>query len=79
MREALREALADLEAFIVQILVGHKEEDEGHCLQTSKCFSCITFNPEDMQIKKKHDKPLYYTWYNRSSEVNHIQVIQDPC
>jgi len=33
-REALREALADSEAFITQILAGHKEENEAHYLQT---------------------------------------------
>jgi len=73
MREALREALADSESFIAQILAGRKEEDE-HCLQTSKCFSCITFTPEDVQIKGKHDRPLYYTGYIGPSEVSRIQV-----
>ena len=60
-REALKEALTDSEAFIAQILARHKEEDEGYCLQTSKHFPCITFTPEDIQIRGKHDKPLYYT------------------
>jgi len=27
-----------------------------------------------MQIKKKHDRPLYYTGYIGSSEVSHLQV-----
>ena len=74
MRETLREALADSEAFIAQIPTGRKEEDEGHCLKTSKCFPFITFTPEDMQIRKKHDRPLYYTEYIGSSEVSRIQV-----
>jgi len=73
-RGAIREALADLEAFIAQILAGPNEEDEGHCLQTSKDFSCITFTSDDMQIKRKYDRPLYYTRYIRSSEVSCIQV-----
>jgi len=74
MREAPREALADSEVFIAQISAGHKEEDEGHYLQTFKHFPCIPFTPEDMQIKGKHDIPLYYTGYIRSSEVSHIPV-----
>jgi len=37
-REALRKALADSEAFIAQILAEREEENEGHCLQTSKHF-----------------------------------------
>ena len=61
------EALIDSEAFIAQILAGHKKEDEGHCLQTSKQFPCITFTPDEMQIKEKHDKFMYYTKYIRSS------------
>ena len=31
-RDAIREALADSEAFIAQIPAGPEEEDEGHCL-----------------------------------------------
>ena len=27
-----------------------------------------------MQIKRKHDKPIYYTGYNGSSKVSRIQV-----
>ena len=27
-----------------------------------------------MQVKGKHDRPLYYTWYIGSSEVSRIQV-----
>jgi len=49
-REALREALADSESFIAHIPAGRKKEDEGHCLQISKHFPCITFTPEYMQI-----------------------------
>ena len=65
-REALREALANSEAFIAQILAEYEEEDEAYCLQTSKHFSCITFTPDDMLIKGKYDSPLYYTGYIRS-------------
>jgi len=27
-----------------------------------------------MQVKEKHDRPLYYTWYIGSSEISRIQV-----
>jgi len=49
------------------------EEDGKHCHHVSKQFSCITFTPEDMQVKRKHDRPLYYVGY-RSSEMSRIQV-----
>jgi len=73
-REALREVLDDSEAFIAYILAGCKKEDEEYCPQTSKCFPCITFTYEDMQIKGKHDRPMYYKGYIGSSEVSLIQV-----
>ena len=73
-REALRKALADSEAYINQIPTVREEEDDGHCHKTSKHFLCITFTPDDIQIKEKHDRPVYYTGYIGSSEVNHFQV-----
>ena len=30
--------------------------------------------PDDMQVKGKHDRPLYFTGYIGSSEVSGIQV-----
>ena len=54
-RKPLREALTNSEAFIAQIPARGEEEDKGHCLQTSKCFPCITFTPDNMQIKGKYD------------------------
>jgi len=74
IRDALREALADAEIFMAQILAICREEDDNHCQHTSKQFFCITFTPEDMQIKEKHNGPLYYTGCIGSSEVTHIQV-----
>ena len=59
-KKAIREVLA--EAFIAQIPAVREKEDDGHCHQTSK-FPCITFIVNDMQIKRKHDRPLYYTGY----------------
>ena len=41
-REALREELADSEAYIAQIPAVCKEEDDEHCHQTSKYLTCIT-------------------------------------
>jgi len=31
-------------------------------------------HPEDMQVKGKHDRPLYYTEYIRSFKASRIQV-----
>ena len=74
MREDLSEALADSEAFIPQNPAEREEENEGYYLQTSKHFPYITFTPDDMQFKEKHNRPLYYIGYIRSSEVSCIQV-----
>ena len=71
--EALREALADSEAFIAYIPPVREEKDEEHCHQTTK-FPYITCTLEEMQIKEKHDILLYYTGYIGSSEVSRIQV-----
>jgi len=32
------------------------------------------FSPEDMQVKEKHYRPMYYIGYIRSAEVSRIQV-----
>ena len=38
-------------------------------------MTCITFTPDDMLIKNpKHDRPLYFTGYIGSSQVDRIQV-----
>ena len=34
----------------------------------------ITFTPDDMQAKGKHNRPLYYTGYIGSSEVDRFQI-----
>jgi len=49
-------------------------ENVNHCHHTLKQFFCIAFTPEDMQVKGKRDRPLYYTGYIRSSEVSRMQV-----
>ena len=73
-REALREALADAEVFMARILAEPQEEDEEDCLHASQYAPCITFTPDDMQVKGKHDRPLYFIGYIRLSGVSHIQV-----
>ena len=73
-RDALREALANAEVFIIHIPAMCGKEDDRHCNLTSKLFPCINFIPEDMQVKRKHDIPIYYIGYIGSSEVSHIQV-----
>jgi len=73
-RDALREVLGDSEVFLTQISAIPEEEDDGHCHQASRCSPYITFSSENMQLKKKHNRLLYYTGYIRLSEVSRIQV-----
>jgi len=51
-----------------------EEEDEENCFHASQYVLCITFTPDDMQVKGKYDKPLYFTGYIGSYEVSRIQV-----
>jgi len=73
-KDTLREALADAKVFVTQIPATCQEEDDSHCHHSSKQFPCITFTPEDTQVKGKHNRPLYCIGYIRSSEVSRIQV-----
>ena len=57
-----------------QILAKPEEQDEENCLHTNQYIPCITFTPDDMQVKRKQDRPLYFTGYIGSSEVSRIQV-----
>jgi len=50
-REALREALADAEDFMARLPVISEKEDKGSCLHASQHVPCITFTPDDMQVK----------------------------
>ena len=68
-REALQEALDNAEVFMTQVPIGPKD-----CLHASQNAPCITFTVDDMQVKGKHDRPLYFTGYIGSSEVSRIQV-----
>ena len=42
---------------MTQIPIICEEEDDNYCHYTSKQFSCITFTPEDMQVKGKQIDP----------------------
>ena len=59
---------------MAQIQAKPDEEDEENCLHASQYVPCITFTLDDMQVKGKHDSPLYFTGYIGSSEVSRIQV-----
>ena len=59
---------------MVQIPAGPQEEDKEVYHHASLNSPCITFTPEDMQVKGKHDWPMYFTGYIGSSEVSRIQV-----
>ena len=58
------------------ILAKPEKKDEENCLHSSQHIPCITFTPDDMKVKRKHDKPLYFRGYVGSSEVSRIQVDQ---
>jgi len=59
---------------MAQISAEPQEEHEEDCLHTSQHTPCITFIPDDMHVKGKHDRPLHFTGYIGSSEVSYIQV-----
>jgi len=59
---------------MTQIPAGPQEEDVEARLHASQNAHCITFTADDMRVKGKHDRPLYFTGYIGSSEVNRIQV-----
>src|SRR5438270_7341026 len=58
-REALREALADAEVFVTQLHIGSTIE-EPRSLNIARVPIDIVFTPEDMQVQRKHDRPLYF-------------------
>src|SRR4051812_3009750 len=72
-REALREALADVEVFVTQLPIG-SAIDEPHSLNVSCVPIDIVFTPEDMQVQGRHARPLYFTGYIGSTEITCIQV-----
>ena len=74
LSKSTREALADVEVFMTQIPAEPQEESREDCLYASQNAPYITFMPDDMQVKGKHDRPLYFTGYIGSSKVSRIQV-----
>jgi len=50
-REALREALTNAEVFMARIPIEPWEEDKEDCLHAFQLAPCITFTPDDMQVK----------------------------
>ena len=71
-KRSSQRSLADLKAFITQIPAGLEQEDEGHCLQTSEHFPCITFSPDDMQVIGKHDRWLCTCIAHFISHMSHF-------
>jgi len=59
---------------MTRIQAKREEEDEENYLHASQHVLCITFTPDDMKDKGKHDRSLYFTGYIGSSEVSCIQV-----
>jgi len=51
-----------------------ENEDEENCLHASQHTPCIIITSNDMQIKGKQNRLLYFTGYIGSSEVSLIQV-----
>ena len=66
-REALRDALANLESFLTHMPEtpgGDAQPSCSECHHTQSKVHAITFTAEDMLLKdNKHDRPLYYTGY----------------
>jgi len=67
-----REALADAEVFMTKIPSELQDENKEDCLYASQNAPYITFTPDDMQVKEKHDRSMYFTGYIGSSEVSRI-------
>jgi len=57
---------------MARILAKLEEKDEENCLHASQYIPCITFTPDDMQVKGKYDRPLYFTGFIGLSEVSRI-------
>ena len=53
---------------MAQIPTGSQEEDEEDCLHASQNAPCITFTSDDMQVKRKHDRP-----YTSQGTLDHLK------
>lgn len=72
-RDALGEALIDVEVFHTQV-PSIVPEEEQQSLQISMPSTRIIFTLKDMQVMEKHDMPLYFSGYLGSTDVNRILV-----
>lgn len=70
---ALNEALAINEVFITQVPSSILDEEQ-QSLQIFMPSTCIIFSFEDMQVLEKYDRPMYFTSYLGSTEINCILV-----
>ena len=77
-REALRDALANSESFLIhmpEIPRGDTQSSCSECHHVQSRVPAITFTAEDMLLKEnKHDRPLYYTRYIGSTSIERVQV-----
>ena len=76
-REALRDALADSESFLMQVPIPTKDDGAScpRCHLLQQKMPVITFTAEDMLLKdNKHDRPLYYAGYIGSTFIKRVQV-----
>jgi len=77
-REAVRDALANSESFLIHVLEASADDSQPLC---PKChhvqpkMPAITFTAKNMLLKNnKHDRPLYYTGYLGSTCIERVQV-----
>ena len=74
LSKSTREALADAEVFMTKIPSELQDENKEDCLYASQNAPYITLMPDDMQVKGKHDRAMYFTGYIGSSKLSCIQV-----
>jgi len=78
IREALRNALANSEPFLIHIPEASEDDSQPLC---PKChhlqlkIPAIIFTAKDMLLKSnKHDRPFYYTGYIGSTCIEKVEV-----
>lgn len=73
-RDALHEALVNLETFLTQVLP--LTNVECYCCDQVSSLPSIAFSLEDMLVKNSnHGRPLYYTEYIRSIKLKGYSLI----
>jgi len=77
-KEALRDALANSESFLIHMPETPKDDTQPSCAECHHVqlkVPAITFTAEDMLLKdNKHDRPLYYTRYIGSTCIERVQL-----